>query len=262
MRHVLLMIFSGFFVTSFAQVKDINKNLNPSLTLKISGTEGANGGAVAWSPITHTYYAAIAGNTEFPMTVFDEKGKEIQTTITNADVRGMWYNPFYEFIEANIYEYHDVISYGTDEKTGEIVEEEPYEEIYELPILEPNAVVALDTEDELYIWFDSEVGKVYTIDAETGEEVSDMELNIPVDLANINYTSVIYTDVEDAEYGLLNFTDKLIYLFNKSNGELTATLKLPSNASTKEQFNFAYANGYIWLFDMEKREWNGYYIWK
>lgn len=262
MRFAFLLAFAFFIGSVNAQVKAIKTKLSPSIVLKISSTEGFNGGAVAWDPYFKKYYASIAGNKDFSITVFNPDGKEVQTTIANADIRGMWFNPFYEYLEANIYEYHDIISYAVDENTGEILDDIPFEELYELPVYNKNAVLALDEDNQTYIWWNADEGVVYTIDTESGEELGDLELKIPVDLSKINSTSIIYTEVEGAEYGLLNHVDKLIYLFNKETGELTATLSLPSDAPTNETFNFSFANERIWLFDVEARQWIGYEIWK
>jgi hypothetical protein len=39
---------------------------------------------------------------------------------------------------------------------------------------------------------------------------------------------------------------------------MTQILKLPDTATTEGMFNFAFANGIYWLFDMETRIWTGY----
>jgi len=53
------------------------KTLKKIITLEITEEGGANGAAVAWHPIQKKYYTAMAGNSEFPMVVFDAKGKKV-----------------------------------------------------------------------------------------------------------------------------------------------------------------------------------------
>jgi hypothetical protein len=39
---------------------------------------------------------------------------------------------------------------------------------------------------------------------------------------------------------------------------MTSRLELPETASVNKSFNFAFANGMYWLFNMEERIWTGY----
>jgi hypothetical protein len=64
--------------------------------------------------------------------------------------------------------------------------------------------------------------------------------------------------VEGAEYALLNYQKKMVYLFNRTNGALAFTMKLPKEAITSDLFRFAYANDHIWLYDVNSRSWTGY----
>jgi hypothetical protein len=41
-------------------------------------------------------------------------------------------------------------------------------------------------------------------------------------------------------------------------GFLTTQLPLPKDAVTEGAFNFAYANGIYWLFNIAERKWVGY----
>jgi hypothetical protein len=85
-------------------------------------------------------------------------------------------------------------------------------------------------------------------------------LNMPTSLENINTTAFIYTGTKKMEIGLLNHAHKEIYLFNLKNGEHMATVKLPGDAITHNVFRFAYANGYIFLYDQDTRSWTGYQL--
>ena len=79
--------------------------------------------------------------------------------------------------------------------------------------------------------------------------------NIPEDYNN---TTIIFTGIKGQQVGFLNVTNKQIELYDVTTGFLTKTLALPETATPELTFNFAYANGIYWLFNMELRKWIGY----
>jgi hypothetical protein len=264
MRTLLaVMIFATSLTTAFAEgnLKNVNTSPKPGVKLKIVGEDGTNGSAVAWHPITKMYYTIVAGNEDFPMEVFDEGGVHLQSSTTMADMRGLWYNDVYEVLEGNTYEFHDIVSYEIDED-GLMYGEAPYEELYELPVNDPQSVLCLNNLDGVYAWFDNEYATLHLIDMESGEDLDVIELDLSTPLTKLNQTTVIYTGIEGGEFGLLNFEDKEIYLIDDDNGEVTKTIKLPKSQPTYETFNFSFANGNIWLFDTDARVWTGYALLK
>jgi hypothetical protein len=240
-------------------LKSVNLKPKAGIKLKLLSEDGRNGSAVAWVDEFEKYYTLIAGNADYPLEVFDDKGNNIQSIPAGADFRGLWYNPEYSFLEGNTYDYHDILSFGTDEK-GLLTDEIPYEELYELPVYNPQSVLNMDTEQNMYIWLENESGEIIFIDAETGEEGEALSIEIPTGFENINSTTVVYTGINGGEYALLNYVDKLIYLIDGTTGKESATIKLPSDAVTNQAFCFSFANGQFWLFDIEKREWQGYKV--
>jgi hypothetical protein len=265
MRTLLaVMIFAISLTISLAEgnLKNVNTSPKAGIKLKIMGEDGTNGSAVAWHPTTKLYYTIIAGNEDFPLEVFDESGKHVQSSTTMADMRGLWFNDVYEVIEGNTYEFHNIVSYDIDED-GLMYGDAPYEELYELPVHDhPQSVLCLNTRDGVYAWFDTEYTTLQLIDMESGDELDVIELDLSTPLTKLNKTTVIYTGVEGAEYGLLNFEDKEIYLIDDDNGQVTKTIKLPKSQPTYKTFNFSFANGNIWLFDTDARVWTGYALLK
>lgn len=73
-----------------------------------------------------------------------------------------------------------------------------------------------------------------------------------------NQQTVIYTGIPKAELGFLNYIALQIELYNAKTGLLTQVLKLPEDVIAESSFNFAYANGIYWLFNIESRRWTGY----
>jgi hypothetical protein len=75
---------------------------------------------------------------------------------------------------------------------------------------------------------------------------------------NHNTTTVVYTGIKGAELGFLNVGGGSIELYDIGTGFMTKRLELPYDAPSQTTFNFAYANGIYWLFDMDSRTWTGY----
>jgi hypothetical protein len=260
MKALFLSLLLGF--GSYASAQDISLSdvqLKPrlSLSMELQSDAGFNGAAVAWHPLFEMYYTLIAGNEEFPIDVFDAKGNHLQTRDAGRDCRGLWYNPTYEYLEAHTYDVHDIISYVFDD-FGFLTEDEPYEELFELPVWDPQAVMALDVERDAYVWYNYEENVLGIISAETGDEMDVLPVDLPVDKEFINSNTVIYTGITGAEYGLLNIDTKQVYLINKTDGKVSVTVQLPAQVVVGDAFRFSFANGHVWIFDADERRWDGF----
>ena len=228
-----------------------------TLTLQLKGTEGKNGNAVVYNPDKDLYYATIAGNADYPLETFSENGENLYQGETGIDVRGVWYNSKTKNLEANCY---DAIGYYVIKTDSRGYAGTGTEEI--LPGRNQpsaNACGNIDRKANQVLFYHS--GSIVGYERETGQK-SDMSiyLNLPTKIDNINTTAFIYTGKKKMEIGLLNFEHKEVYLFNIKSGEHTATVKLPIESITHNRFRFGYANGYIFLFDVEARKWTGYQI--
>lgn len=248
-----LTIVLAFSLKSVAQ-----KNLEltgKTLNLKIKSSSGNNGNAVVYNADKNFYYAAFAGNEVYPLETFDENGNNLYQGETGADIRGLWYNPKTKNLEANGYNDFGFITIKTDSRgyagTGT-------ETIYK-GMNQPSAQSCgnIDKKGDNILYYYK--GAIVGYERETGRK-SDLSiyLYMPTTLENINTTAFIYTGQKKMEIGLLNHAHKEVYLFNIKNGDHTATIKLPSDAATHNQFRFAYANGYIFLYDSDSRSWTGY----
>ncbi len=252
---ILLLFSAGYGQTT---TKELIKKPAKSSLLRLPSSDGTNGSAVAWNPETSTYFCVIAGNESFPIDVFSATGSHLQTIEARMDLRGFWHNPVYGLMEGNTHNYHDIASY-VYLKNGKLDEgDEPLIELYELPVIDPQAVMAYDVKKNRYIWFDLPEAKIKFINPETGMEDGEVTLKLPTAKENLNSTTVAYTGVEGAEYALLNFNEKKVYLFNGTTGALAFTMQLPKDAVTHDLFRFAYANNHVWLYDVSTRTWTGY----
>ena len=274
MKKLLLLL--AIIVTIFSATAQpaIEKNLKKGITLTMSRTiddemPGKRGACVAWHPVQKKYYASMAGNMGFPMGVFDATGKRISsdTLNCNADTRGLWYNVQKKELQGNSYNDYGWFRYvvnvkGTPVKTTIFLEGKNQPDDNSVGAFNPlkQQVMFLYGNDIFFYSMNGEEsGQSLTINwgrtkkdgvSEEGEEIWTSE--------DYNYTTVVYTGIKGAELGFLNTTDSQIELYNIADGFLTRKLKLPADASINSSFNFAYANGMCWLFNMEERTWTGY----
>lgn len=241
------------------------------LELQMPEGGGANGAGVIWHPEEQKYYAVFAGNTEFPMAVFDDEGERISEDDLSAkfDVRGMWYNKNEKKIQANGYADGGWVNYELDENgipTTTTVEAEGMKQ----------------PEEQSVGTYNTKNGKIYFLNGNTivvyknnGEETG-KETTLFVGKTNVtdthkdesqdpfllpeyyNTTTLIFTGKEKAELGLYNTDTKSIELYDIKTGLMTEILTLPEEAPQETMFNFAYANGIYWLFNKEQRQWVGY----
>ncbi len=254
---------------SFQSVAQTSRSLKEVLRLEITEEGGANGAAVAWHPLQKKYYTAIAGNSEFPMVVFDAKGNKLfeDGLTTQYDVRGLWYNPFDKALQTNGYDDYGWGQYKLfeDGKPGEITD------IYE-GMLQPTeqAVGAYDAAKNM-LYFLDEDGSLAQYNVKTKEFVQSVTLNLGKTkknkdaegtnedvLESYNSTALIFTGIKGSEIGVLNIDSREVELYNLADGYLVSKLKVPETQEVYTMFNFSYANGIYFFFDKENRVWKGY----
>lgn len=260
---VLILLFT---LTAQSQVK----TLKAVKELKITGTKGSNGANVVWHPKRKLYYAAMAGNKEYPMEVYDAKGVSLSgnTQKTNFDVRGLWYNAKTQTLQTNGYDESGWGEYQLNEK-GFPVSVKVLVSGRHQP--DEQAVGFYDAKLNRMGFFSWDEGKVMFYKAEDGTALSSVTLYLGVkdkkDMATYSYENVsnnytmntiVFTGKKGAEVGLLNMDKKQIELYSLSTGMVTKVFALPAEAPIPTSFNFSYTNGMFWLFDKSNRKWIGY----
>jgi hypothetical protein len=231
---------------------------------------GTRGATVAWHPVQKKYYAAFAGNAEFPLGVFDAAGKRLsgEDLSCMVDVRGLWYNADLKKICGNGYEENGWFDYILNSKG---IPEDV--EIYLEGMNQPNeqSVGAYNPVSDMVYFPDNQFIHVYNAD---GLEETDSLFRIYTGISkkedieagdngkwlssSYNNTTVIYTGLPKAEFGILNTLSKRVELYNRKTGLLTQILQLPDDIVLYSMFNFSYCNGTYWFFNQETRTWTGY----
>ena len=267
------LFFSVFIYSAMIAVAQPQTSLKQVMELQMPIVEemgGKNGGSVAWHPVQKKYYAAFAGNESFPLAVFDAAGIRLSDDNEKCrmDVRGLWYNPVKKQIWGNGYYQNGWFSYNLSQDG--LVRDLTNEIEGETSQAEDNAVGVYNTasNEVLFLSFD---GKVYgyneegeqvsTIDihwGNTGSEAIDNSAYEDIILEYYNYHSPVYVGNKGQELGFLNVAQKQVELYDIKTGFLTKILTLPETTPVEEKFNFSYANGIYWLFDIKNKKWLGY----
>jgi hypothetical protein len=266
-----LLLFFSFAALNGQTVRNLSKKLE----LQMPAGSGTRGASVAWHPSEKKFYASFAGNASFPMAVFTAEGRRIsgEGLTAQIDTRGLWYNTASQKLFANGYNESGWARYSIDLKgTPETVY------AFKTGMHQPSAQsVGTYCEANDEIWF-LKGTTIWTYDPVNAEETFEDVLLFPgitktfaeqnpaaLDRVgdelseDYNYTSVIYTKIPGAEAGLLNLSKKQVELYDMKTGYLTQVLKLPADVPVLHAlFDFAYANGYLWIFDEETRKWVGY----
>lgn len=227
-----------------------------SLKLEIKQNSGTNGSSLAYNPKTQLYYSVIAGNASYPLEVFDASGNNVYTTNAGNDMRGLWYNKKVKAVQGNTYNMKGIMEMSLDENGYPSIGSK---NIGNCGQPDAQSVGVFDRKKYIY-YFDGKLVRIYDPKkSEVKSETLVME-ELMDGSYTINSTSMIYTGVKKHEYGFLDYNAKKVYLVNKKTGEITATVNLPSDAVTNDMFRFAYANGYVFLYDTQERAWTGYKI--
>lgn len=234
---------------------------------------GENGGTVAVSLKNRDLYATIVGNKTYSLAFFNGAGEMASPPdlALLADVRGLWYNPALKTFQGNLFGTGGWVTYVMDDAGI------PYDVKPAFAgQLQPGAnSVAVFNQRENAVHY-LKGNTVVTYDIASGKQViektyalkigftkknpapADYKADTAKTAANYNTTTVIYTGITNAEFGLLNLATREIELYSKNDGLLYQKLKLPAEVQLKDKFNFAFANNTYFVFDRMKRTWVGY----
>ncbi|HMR90758.1 MAG TPA: hypothetical protein PKC69_00520 [Chitinophagaceae bacterium] len=268
------LLFPIFVYTTMVAMAQPKAGLKQVMELQMPTNtremQGKNGACVAWHPEQKKYYAAFAGNSAFPLAIFDAKGARLSDDDMKCriDVRGLWYSPVKKQIWGNGYYQNGWFSYKltkdglvqgiTNEIEGE--ESQPEDNAIGVYNTASNRVLFLSYDAKVHSY--NEKGKPReTIDIHWGrtrEMGTDRDSYPDILQDYYNYYSLAYTGNKGQELGFLNVKEKQVELYDIKTGFLTKILTLPATAPVQEEYNFAYANGIYWLFDKENRRWLGY----
>jgi gliding motility-associated-like protein len=260
-KLLLLSFLGGWITTSSLQAQNQCcqplENAEPGISYTFILSDGTNASGVAYNPNFDLYYALIAGNPDYPLETFAPDGTPLFQTETGFDSRGLWWNPNLGQLEANGFNAFGLhrfdldangfaLNTGVDVFTG-----------MNQPDMQSCGDLDYDANEILY--YDD--GMIYRYDREDNSFLGSYALTgIPVPLTDINSTTVIYTGCPEHEIGILDYVNKRVYFFDKSDGSFTFTSQLPEITVTNNSFRFSFANNHVWLYDVATRSWSSFRV--
>lgn len=265
----LLLIALVCMGTSIALQAQTSPTLKKTLELKMPKTvdddmPGTRGAGVAWHPVQKKYYAVFAGNAEYPLALFDVKGKLLSEEDLTAmiDTRGIWYDPVSKTIAGNGYGEggwfnYKINSTGVPSDYNIKIEGMNQPDAQSVGAYNPAVKQVLFLYGDQVLFYDNKGQVKDSVEIHWGLKKGEDEDEIG-SADDYNLTTVVYTGIKGQELGLLNTTLSQVELYDIKTGYLSKTFSLPDDAVTESMFNFAYTNGMYWLFNMEERTWTGY----
>lgn len=268
-KIVLFLVAAAISSASAQSTRDIRK----SIELKMPKGNGENGGTVAVNLKNRNLYATITGNKTYSMAFFNGMGEMVSPPdlALMADIRGLWYNPALKTFQGNLFGNGGWVTYVLDD-AGIPYDVKPAFAGQLQPGV--NSVAAFNQRENAIHFLKGNT--VVTYDIATGKQVpektyalkigytkknpapADYKADSVTTAANYNTTTVIYTGIGNAEFGILNIATREIELYSKQDGLLYQKLRLPADVEVKDKFNFAFANNTYFIFDRSKRSWVGF----
>ncbi len=252
---VSLLMMGIFAQVLMAQVP--RRKLAVSLTYEMSQNSGTNAAAVAWNPEKRVYYTVIAGNKSFPLEAFNAQGVTQYEGESGQDLRGMWYNPKSNTVQANgagemgWFEAEIDVT-GAPQRWRKISSGKNQPDF--------QSVGAYDSKKKKVVFIDYSVDGLAFYSIKKPSKIKRLNLDLSsLDLGNTNGTTAGYTGQKGYEFVLLDFMSGSLHFFDRK-GNPTAVSKFPGDAPMNDSFAFSFANGHAFLYDKSDRVWYGYRV--
>lgn len=230
--------------------------------LPMGPVSAVDGACVAWHPVQKKYYAGMVGGPNELMRIFNEKGEPVDSCSTLANLRGLWYNPDKKLLEGNAVEHKGWFTY-TLSKKGRPEKLVPV--FYSYAVANEQSVGAylnVDSLGTVAFLFDI---SVQFFDAAKGVFISAVTLpelygdtKYENNEAGLTHTAlVLATGMPEAELAFVNVYKRRIDFIKLGKG-YSHSLTIPQQQPLYGAFNTAFANGILWMYDQQKKVWNGY----
>jgi hypothetical protein len=268
--HLYLFIAcAAVFHQSYAQAV---RQLRQIMELKMPRGEGENGGTIAINLKNRNYYATIAGKNTYSMAIFNGAAEIVSPADLAVlyDIRGLWYHPAQKTFHANGFGTVGWIKYTIDE-AGLPYDANPLFKGQRQPF--PQSVGQFSQRENLVYFLKGNTAVAY--DANTGNLIPEKSKLLHIGFTkknppptnqitdsftirtDYNTTTLIYTGITQAEFGLLNIVKREIELYSATDGLLSTRLKIPDEVPVKDKLNFAFCNNFYWLYNFNTRSWVG-----
>ena len=258
LRFLLVAMCSFFLKSENARAQcTVVANAVPGVTLTYVQGGGTNATGVAFNPTMSLYYAAIAGNTGFPLETFSAAGAPLFQTNTGFDMRGMWWNPNTNQLESNGYNTGGIWKYNLNASGYALNTGISIFTGMNQPTAQSNG--DYNCADNEIVYYNA--GAIMRRNRTTNALIGSLAITgLPVALGNLNDNTICYTDCLAHEYALLDYVLKRVYFINKATGAYNGMSQLPATAVTNVSFRTSWANGLFWIYNTANLTWYSYQV--
>lgn len=257
MKSTFLSIFAGLFLLAsmpsiMAQPID---NPQKDLVLVINSESGNNGVAVAYNPKAQLYYAAFAGNAEYPLEVFTNEGKNVYSSSIGYDIRGLYYNAKSNCLSGNLFDdggYYKISLNSAGIPTGQ-------SENYLKGLHQPTdqAGGSFDLKKNLMYCFNEM--QIYQYSMKDGLLKKQFAVT---GFSERVYEScitgfILFTGEKGYEFMLVDNINNKLYFFN-SKGAYTKMVYFSPEEYLHDFYNMSYSNKRLWSYNKDSRKWTSY----
>jgi hypothetical protein len=220
----------------------ITGEAQPGITLP---NAPANQGGVAYNPDENLYYAVRAGSSGYTLYTYDETGSQVAANTAGFDFRGLWWNPNTSSLEGSSYNSNgyrrvDLDANGYALSTGTNDPVSNYQ-----PDSQSQADYDYDQDEVIYYHNIS----IYRTSRTTGALIGSAIPITGLPANTLNSTFVGYTGIPGGEVLIYDYVNKAVYFVDKTTGDYSHSVQLPSSAPGQGFLNTSYANGHIWIAD-------------
>jgi hypothetical protein len=207
--------------------------------------------SVAYNPAYGLYYCGSGGGSSSPVMVFNTAGTLLQTISCNFDDRGIYYNSNTGRIEGNAY---GTQGYGYYPLNGSgLITGDAVSIVAGMNQPDGQSCGSYNSLNNEVVFF---LGNTFYFYSGSGTSLGSLGITLPSGAGSMNISSDIAVQISGQELGILDYTNKKVYCYNRSSGVHTVTYILPASAPAAQYYSFSFANNHIWLSDGS--QWYGY----
>lgn len=230
------------------------RQIKPVTTLISGKAPGGMGVSVVWNPGLKKYYAAVSGNVERWLFMYDQNGKAIKPPyLLPFDPGSLWLEAGGKMLKSyasgmeGLYVIH--LREGMPAYAENI--------FYSLhnPVAIGNGAWA-GRRKEMWYYHDK---AIFRYKIRHAHHRSPLQLDIDEFENELNSMGMVYTGIRGIEIGLYDRGQHRILLYNSRSGRCTRILQiLDENGPKPICGDFAFTNGLFWLYNRESGIWHGY----
>ncbi len=251
------VMFAALLIGNMAWAQSPLAKAALAFTYTFSSSDGTNASAVTYVPGPNVYITCIAGNSNYPLEVFNREGKTISTAGAGIDLRGIWYNPATNSLEGNCAGEEGWFStplnaQGIPSGDWSLIRQGQLQPDFQsvMSYITPKKKLVTITADNSFSFWGRKNGK---------EKVC-FQHGTPGDTDwYFNPYSAAYTGNDAFPLAVLELNGEQILYFSLKGQYLGAT-KIDGGLPEMDGFRFSFANRNAFVYDESARTWSAYRV--